>query len=126
MSAKDISRFLFQPRKRYSSVRMQQGRVILDSDWNESERIDDEEARRTLIDVICSNGTPNQGFRVGNVQAVEVQIPTTIPNASPRAPEASRVGGSFDEIPGVNLVSSYNFDFENGSFYIGGLRFESE
>ena len=44
MSTKDISRFLFQPEKHYSSVRMQQGRVILDSDWNESERIDDEEA----------------------------------------------------------------------------------
>jgi hypothetical protein len=102
MSTKDISRFLFQPRKRYSSVRMQQGRVILDSDWNESERIDDEEARRTLIDVICSNGTSNQGFRVGNVQGAEV------------------------EIPGGNPVASYNFNFENGSFYIGGLRFESE
>jgi len=102
MSTKDISRFLFQPRKRYSSVRMQQGRVILDSDWNESERIDDEEARRTLIDVICSNGTPNQGFRVGNVQGADVAI------------------------PGGNPVASYNFNFENGSFYIGGLRFESE
>jgi len=102
MSTKDISRFLFQPRKRYSSVRMQQGRVILDSDWNESERIDDEEARRTLIDVICSNGTPNQGFRVGNVQGADVAI------------------------PGANPVASYNFNFENGSFYIGGLRFESE
>src|SRR5262245_20838874 len=102
MSTKDISRFLFQPRKRYSSVRMQQGRVILDSDWNESERIDDEEARRTLIDVICSNGTPNQGFRVGNVQGADVAIPD------------------------ANPVASYNFNFENGSFYIGGLRFESE
>ncbi len=102
MSTKDISRFLFQPRKRYSSVRMQQGRVILDSDWNESERIDDEEARRTLIDVICSKGTSNQGFRVGNVRDAEV------------------------EIPGANPVASYDFDFENGSFYIGGLRFETE
>src|SRR5262245_51296522 len=102
MSTNDISRFPFQPRKRYSSVRMQQGRMILDSDWNESERIDDEEARRMLIDMICSNGTSNQGFRVGNVQGSEVGI------------------------PGGNPVASYNFDFENGSFYIGGLRFESE
>jgi hypothetical protein len=102
MSTTDISRFLFQPRKRYSSVRMQQGRVILDSDWNESERIDDEEARRTLIDVICSKGTSNNGFQVGNVQGADVAI------------------------PGPSTVASYNFDFENGSFYVGGLRFESE
>ena len=64
MSTKDISRFLFQPRKRYSGVRMQQGRVILDSDWNESERIDDEEMRRTLVEVICAKGTSNGGFLV--------------------------------------------------------------
>ena len=44
MSAEDISRFLFQPQKGYSGVRMQQGRVMLDSDWNEREGIDDEEA----------------------------------------------------------------------------------
>src|SRR5262249_27731057 len=81
---------------------MQQGRVILDSDWNESERIDDEEARRTLVEVICSHGTSNQGFRVENVQGADVAI------------------------PGPSTAASYNFNFENGSFYIGGLRFESE
>ncbi|MEO7653853.1 MAG: DUF6519 domain-containing protein, partial [Bryobacteraceae bacterium] len=73
--SKDISRFVFQPKKRYSSVRMQQGRVILDSDWNESERIDDEELRRTLMDVICSKGTSNNGFRVGNVRNADVKLP---------------------------------------------------
>ena len=52
MSAKDISRFIFQPTKRYSSVRMQQGRVILDSDWNESERIDDEDPVRLKKDTV--------------------------------------------------------------------------
>ena len=94
MSTKDISRFLFQPDKRYSSVRMQQGRVILDSDWNESERIDDEEVRRTLIDLMCSKGTSNQGFLVGNVT-----------------------------LPGK--VASYDFGLQKGSFFIGGLRFET-
>ena len=31
----DYTRFTFDPLKRYSGVRMQQGRVQLDSDWNE-------------------------------------------------------------------------------------------
>ena len=31
----DYTRFSFDPRKRYSGVLMQQGRVQLDSDWNE-------------------------------------------------------------------------------------------
>ena len=102
MSTKDISRFLFQPRKRYSGVRMQQGRVILDADWNESERIDDEEARRTLVDVICAKGTSNQGFLVGQPTDAEVTLP------------------SGDSVP------TYDFPFHNGSFYLGGLRFESQ
>jgi hypothetical protein len=101
MSAKDISRFIFQPSKRYSSVRMQQGRVILDSDWNESERIDDEELRRTLVDLICSKGTSNDGFRISNVRNADV----TVTNGS--------------------TVATYDFDIQNGSFYIGGLRFET-
>jgi hypothetical protein len=101
MSAKDISRFIFQPTKRYSSVRMQQGRVILDSDWNESERIDDEELRRTLVDLICAKGTSNDGFRISNVRNADVHVPD----------------GS--------TVATYDFDIQNGSFYIGGLRFET-
>ena len=100
MSAKDISRFLFQPQKRYSSVRMQQGRVILDSDWNESERIDDEEARRTLAETVCANGTPNEGFLVRDVTEATVTVP----------PAPSK--------------ETYDFTLGSGSFYLGGLRFE--
>lgn len=108
MSAKDISRFLFQPQKRYSSVRMQQGRVILDSDWNESERIDDEEARRTQAEVICSKGTPNTGFLVDEVNDASVTEP----------PEPG------DEIPSAK--ETYDFEWADGSFYLGGLRFETD
>ncbi len=106
MSAKDISRFVFQPEKRYAGVRMQQGRVILDSDWNESERIDDEEARRTLIDMICAKGTPNQGFLVGDVTPTTVEFPS---EPGENAPEQA---------------DTYDFSLASGSFYLGGLRFE--
>jgi DNA-binding MarR family transcriptional regulator len=95
MSAKDISRFLFQPQKRYSSVRMQQGRVVLDSDWNESERIDDEEARRILAETVCAKGTPNEGFLVRRITEAKVTKKVT-----------------------------YDFTLASGSFYLGGLRFE--
>ena len=108
MSAKDISRYLFQPQKHYSSVRMQQGRVILDSDWNESERIDDEEARRTLLDILCCRGTSNEGFRVHDVETTSREVP----------------GGSGDvEFP-FTSVATYDFSIGDGSFYLGGLRFE--
>jgi hypothetical protein len=35
----DFTRFTFDPKKHYSSVRMQQGRIELDSDWNEQAEI---------------------------------------------------------------------------------------
>jgi hypothetical protein len=108
MPVKDISRFLFQPAKHYSGVRMQQGRVILDSDWNESERIDDEELRRTLLDVLCSNGTSNKGFRISAPRPKTVEIPAPVDPAEGM----------------VEVVETYDFRIATGTFYLGGLRFE--
>ena len=102
MSTNDTSRFLFQPRKRYAGVRMQQGRVILDSDWNESARVDDEDTRQTTIDVIGPKGTSDDGFRVDQVEARRV------------------------DVPGGDSVQSYDFQLGRGSYYLGGLRFETE
>lgn len=102
MSAHDISRFLFQPHKRYTGVRMQQGRVILDSDWNEGERIDDEDARQAQLELICSRGTPNEGFLVSDVTEASV-VP----------------------VPGANPQATYDFEWALGSFYLGGLRFQT-
>jgi len=110
MSAKDISRYLLQPAKRYSGVRMQQGRVLLDSDWNESERIDDEDARRTLIDVLCSKGTSNAGFLVDEVETAVEEVPVD--------------GDDPEEPVTVEDVATYDFELAAGSFYLGGLRFE--
>ena len=36
MATFDISRINFNPKKHYDSVRMQQGRVLTDDDWNEN------------------------------------------------------------------------------------------
>ena len=60
----DFSRFTFDPEKRYSSVWMQQGRVLLDSDWNEQEQIQLYRSRITNDDVIGLCGAPkhNHGF----------------------------------------------------------------
>ena len=67
MATFDISRVAFDPRKHYSSVRMQQGRVLTDDDWNENERIENEERRRSRVDVIGPFGSPDTGFRVSNL-----------------------------------------------------------
>ena len=82
--------------------------MILDSDWNESERIDDEQARRTHAEVICSKGTPNQGFLITGVKAQSITEPPAWGEEFPESKE------------------TYDLIWEEGSFYLGGLRFETD
>lgn len=60
----DISRHANDPRQHYAGVRMQQGRVLTDDDFNESERLDSEDARRVRTDVIGPAGSPDNGFKL--------------------------------------------------------------
>lgn len=64
MATKDISRRLFRATQRYVGVRMQQGRQLLDSCWNEG---DDQRAdlrRNTTSDLVGCSGTPDCGFKL--------------------------------------------------------------
>lgn len=66
MATYDLSRSATDFRKRYAGVRMQQGRVLLDDDWNENERLQAENLHATQADVIGGAGSPDQGFRILN------------------------------------------------------------
>lgn len=63
----DFSKQSFKPHKHYSSVRMQQGRVQLDADWNEQMDIFDQRLQLGAIDLVGQHGTPRQraGFKIG-------------------------------------------------------------
>jgi hypothetical protein len=63
----DISRHILQPEKQYSGARMQKGRVILDSDFNEGEMLDDEGQRVVVVDVVGRHGSSDRGFQIGIV-----------------------------------------------------------
>ena len=62
----DLTRSTFRPEKHYSGVRMQQGRVQLDADWNEQVDIGAHLDETTRIDVIGRCGMPEDdaGFEV--------------------------------------------------------------
>lgn len=62
MATIDLSRDSTDFRKRYAGVRMQQGRVLTDDDFNDAQRIDEEDMRRTRVDVIGPVGSPDAGF----------------------------------------------------------------
>lgn len=67
----DFTRSTFDPTKGYSSVRLQQGRVQLDADWNEQVEIGDRLREQGLSDVIGRCGAPQDehggGFKVAVV-----------------------------------------------------------
>jgi len=62
----DFSRFTHKPRKRYTGVLRQQGRVDLDADWNEQIAIQEYLARSAAEDVIGRTGVPKErgGFQI--------------------------------------------------------------
>src|SRR5437588_8401942 len=62
----DFSRLTFDPRKHYHSVRMQQGRVQLDADWNEQIDILNYFFETQLKDILGSSGAPHAtaGFQI--------------------------------------------------------------
>ncbi|MDX9955504.1 MAG: DUF6519 domain-containing protein, partial [Anaerolineae bacterium] len=63
----DFTRNTFNRKKHYTSVRMQQGRVQLDADWNEQAQIQDYRRRTVSGDLIGNSGGPqgeSAGFQI--------------------------------------------------------------
>ncbi len=54
----DFTRLTFQPARNYSSVRLQQGRVQLDADWNEQVDIQTYHDQTAVRDVVGLSGAP--------------------------------------------------------------------
>ena len=94
----DISRVNTNPKQHYTSVRMQQGRVLTDDDWNEKERIEGELDRRSLLDIIGPSGSPDNGFKIDNVVVTGTQI-------------------DFDILPGRLYLGGLAFDLEAKETY---------
>jgi hypothetical protein len=74
----DISRSTFNPSKRFSAVRQQQGRVNLDADWNEQIDIAAHRLHTQTRDLFGSSGAPrdNPGFAF-------TQPDKTVPGVTP-------------------------------------------
>jgi hypothetical protein len=71
----DKSRDTFHPEKHYSSVRLQQGRVLTDADWNEEADIERHREEAIVRDMVGPTGVAeaNDGFR-----AMGVMVTSTI------------------------------------------------
>ena len=63
----DFTRFTFRPDNQYTSVRLQQGRVSLDADWNEQVDLMAYQTKTAQAAFFGDSGTPKAkaGFKVG-------------------------------------------------------------
>jgi hypothetical protein len=107
MTNADITRFLVQPGKHYAGARMQQGRVVLDSDFNEQAELVDEDRRRAMREIIGPSGSPDEGFAADLEIGDEVTIQPVSFNGAPPA-------------------DTLNYRIRPGTMYVAGLRFEHE
>jgi len=65
----DRARVSYDAKQHYRSVVMQQGRVTLEADWNESQSILDEALREETLDIVGPSGTPDGGYRLSQTGA---------------------------------------------------------
>jgi hypothetical protein len=101
----DISRYLNQPRKHYSGARLQQGRPLLDSDFNEGSEARDDGWRTALLDIIGAAASRDDGFmpalKVGDVVTSKLV----------------RFGAS-------TQAFVLDYPLKSGSMYVGGALWE--
>src|SRR5262249_53222499 len=90
----DISRASYDEAQQYRLVVGQQGRVLVDTDLTDGQRLLGEEQRREALDFVGPSGAPGDGFKV------------TVPaKHDPKRP-------------------LFDFDVSAGALYVGGLRHE--
>ncbi len=108
----DFSRITFDATRHYSSVRMQQGRVQVDADWNEQLAIEAHRDETTTRDVVGGCGGPMAaaGFRV-------------VPTAAALSAEEAALPGNANP---PALVGSGDFLITAGRYYVGGWLVEND
>ncbi len=108
----DFSRDTFDPAKHYTSVRMQQGRVQLDADWNEQADIISRRADTATNDVIGDWGAPvrDAGFHL-------------VLDRSQLTGEEESVSGN--ALPWPSLRAR-DFHISAGRLYVDGILVENE
>lgn len=111
----DFSRNTFDQTKHFSRVLMQQGRVLLDSDWNEQASVLLHYLQTLAADLIGPYGGPQHecGFGILTIN----DLPSS---CGPPSPDQERI----DRVRQINLLR--NFLIGRGRYYVDGILCENE
>jgi hypothetical protein len=103
----DFSRHTFDPADHFSGVRMQQGRVQLDADWNEQVDLARHRVETETVDTVGHCGGPlhDAGFRV-------------VPLAGAPPSVVAAVQAAY---PGLNLAGRDDLVILPGRYYVDGV-----
>ncbi|HEX5501043.1 MAG TPA: DUF6519 domain-containing protein, partial [Thermomicrobiales bacterium] len=116
----DFTRSTFRPEKHYSGVRLQQGRVQLDADWNEQGDIGLYRDRTAVRDAVGPCGVPHHGpdeFRHFRLR----------PSAQPfEADPGERGGEEGGEEGGAVVAAGQSLDIAAGRLYVDGVLCEND
>ena len=102
----DRSRRTDDLRDGYKEIVAQQGRVILDRDFNALQGLTDERIAADARDMVGPCGTPDDGFAI------------SLPQTSPPGPPFWSPPGGFGPVG----PQDYNFVISPGTMYVGGQR----
>jgi hypothetical protein len=109
----DFTRRTFDPTRHFTTVRMQQGRVQLDADWNEQADIREYRDETEALDVIGRCGAPLDAAAFGIVLDLAALDP---------AEKAFLAGLD----PKFDTIAAGDFVLTPGRYYVDGILCESE
>lgn len=110
----DFTRSTFQRQKHYTSVRMQQGRLQLDSDWNEQVDIQNYLRQSQVVDMVGSDsGAPSVDPATGQPTRNSFRVVVVALSNPPKADEPSDLA----LIPGHFYASGVLCELETGTSF---------
>src|SRR5262245_56309633 len=109
----DCSRDTFDPRRHFSGVRMQQGRVQLDADWNEQHDIIAHRVRTEAADIVDLCGGP--------LHQAAFHIVSRLQDLSP---DEQKLPGN--NLPLASPPPAADFLISAGHYYVDGILCENE
>src|SRR6266511_2026298 len=127
----DITRSTFRPKRHFSGVRSQQGRVQLDADWNEQADITGHRDRAGTEDVIGPLGGPwtGDGFQVGMMVVPRRLDAVAVPAAGQGfvvGDDATILATGDGGATWTSRAAPEELGVSAGRLYVGGVLCENE
>jgi hypothetical protein len=114
----DYSRNSYIPRKNYRAVRMQQGRVLLDADWNEMVDIINDQYTAALRSIVGAHGGLRDGFKITSVETSTKWAPETTSHSDRALPDLYIHAGQY-YVDGYSCTLPQKILFEKQPFFPG-------